>query len=77
MNEYLLDVNAHIQEARSKKQEARSKFVCFDSANSPFAMAMLTHLFALTASHFLSNATKSNQKTLRSHHPAPALRSGV
>ncbi|PKI19759.1 hypothetical protein CXB65_19095 [Pseudomonas monteilii] len=25
MNEYLLDVNAHIQEARSKKQEARSK----------------------------------------------------
>ncbi|MDY7073782.1 hypothetical protein PshuTeo2_39340 [Pseudomonas hunanensis] len=40
-------------------------------------MATLTHLFALTASHFLSNATKSNQKTLRSHHPAPALRSGV
>ncbi|AFK67774.1 hypothetical protein YSA_01847 [Pseudomonas putida ND6] len=29
MNEYLLGVNAHIQ-------EARSKFVCFDSANSPF-----------------------------------------
>ncbi|MFT2162131.1 hypothetical protein, partial [Pseudomonas putida] len=60
------------QEARSKKQEARSELVCFDSANSPFAMATLTHLFALTASHFLSNATKSNQKTLRSHHPAPA-----
>ena len=40
-------------------------------------MATLTHLFALTASHFLSNATKSNQKTLRSHHPAPTLRSGV
>ncbi|WP_409263963.1 hypothetical protein, partial [Pseudomonas putida] len=77
MNEYLLDVNAHIQEARSKKQEARSELVCFGSANSPFAMATLTHLFALTASHFLSNATKSNQKTLRSHHPAPALRSGV
>ncbi|MGE8061482.1 hypothetical protein, partial [Pseudomonas sp. NPDC089547] len=74
MNEYLLDVNAHIQEARSKKQEARSKkqearFVCFESANNPFAVATLTHLFALTASHFLSNATKSNQKTLRSHHP--------
>ncbi|WP_442758042.1 hypothetical protein, partial [Pseudomonas sp. P15-2025] len=49
----------------SKKQESRSKFVCFDSPNRPFAMATLTHLFALTASHFLSNATKSNQKTLR------------
>ncbi|AFK71198.1 hypothetical protein YSA_08191 [Pseudomonas putida ND6] len=24
MNEYLLDVNAHIQEARSKKQDANS-----------------------------------------------------
>ncbi|WP_230386627.1 hypothetical protein, partial [Pseudomonas pudica] len=43
----------------------------FDLAHSPFTMATLTHLFALTASHFLSNATKSNQKTLRSHHPAP------
>ncbi|WP_183593921.1 hypothetical protein [Pseudomonas putida] len=82
-------MKAHIQKAKSKKQKAKSKkqkakskkqkaeFVCFDSANSPFAMATLTHLFALTASHFLSNATKSNQKTLRSHHPAPALRSGV
>ncbi|WP_409294003.1 hypothetical protein, partial [Pseudomonas sp. KCJK9058] len=80
MNEYLLDVNAHIQEARSKKQEARSKKQEANSSvltqrTSPFAMATLTHLFALTASHFLSNATKSNQKTLRSHHPAPALRS--
>ncbi|WP_350013148.1 hypothetical protein [Pseudomonas asiatica] len=65
------------QKAKSKKQKAKSLSDGFDMANSPFAMATLTHLFALTASHFLPNAAKSNQKTLRSHHPAPALRSGV
>jgi hypothetical protein len=33
---------------------------------SPFAMATLNHLSALTAGHFLANAPKSNQKGLRS-----------
>ena len=42
-----------------------------------FSKVALNHLSALTAGHFLSNATKSNQKTLRSHHPAPPLRYGV
>ncbi|WP_176240898.1 hypothetical protein [Pseudomonas sp. B5(2017)] len=60
-----------------KAKKPKSLSDGFDMANSPFAMATLTHLFALTASHFLPNAAKSNQKTLRSHHPAPALRSGV
>lgn len=48
-----------------------------DKVFSPFAMATLNHLFALTASYFLSNATKSNQKRLRSVHTAPTLRFGV
>ncbi|MCE0782958.1 hypothetical protein, partial [Pseudomonas sp. NMI542_15] len=58
---------------RPTSQEAKSGYGCFGASNSPFAMVTLTHLFALTASHFLSDATKSNQKTLRSDHPAPAL----
>ncbi|WP_230375295.1 hypothetical protein, partial [Pseudomonas fulva] len=57
------------------------KFDCvgvgIEREHSPFAMATLSHLFALAASHFLSNATKSNQKTLRSIHTAPTLRFGV
>ncbi|WP_230377330.1 hypothetical protein, partial [Pseudomonas fulva] len=44
------------------------KFDCvgvgIEREHIPFAMATLSHLFAITASHFLSNATKSNQKTL-------------
>ncbi|WP_230389314.1 hypothetical protein, partial [Pseudomonas fulva] len=52
-----------------------SSLDCFgvgiEREHSPFAMATLIHLFAITASHFLSNATKSNQKTLRSIHTAP------
>ncbi|MEW5515609.1 hypothetical protein ABGT16_23605, partial [Pseudomonas asiatica] len=67
------------EERRAKSEERRAKSekrksTGLDLAHSPFTMATLTHLFALTASHFLSNATKSNQKTLRSHHPAPPLR---
>ncbi|WP_207268670.1 hypothetical protein, partial [Pseudomonas sp. GW460-LB5] len=58
------------------RKKLKSGYGCFGAANSPFAKVTLTHLFALTASHFLSDATKS-KKTLRSHHPAPALRSGV
>ncbi|WP_236707553.1 hypothetical protein, partial [Pseudomonas sp. Leaf58] len=61
---------AYARKAKSEKQDSAG----FSIAHSPAAMATLTHLFALTASHFLSNATKSNQKTLRSHHPAPTLR---
>ena len=45
---------------RPTSHEAKSVSVCFGSANSPFAMATLTHLFALTASHFLSNAVRVN-----------------
>ncbi|MGK9116247.1 hypothetical protein KXR52_27415, partial [Pseudomonas asiatica] len=66
---------AKSEERRAKSEERKSTGL--DIAHSPFTMATLTHLFALTASHFLPNAAKSNQKTLRSHHPAPALRSGV
>ncbi|MGK9060621.1 hypothetical protein, partial [Pseudomonas asiatica] len=71
---------AKSEERRAKSEERRAKSgksTGIDLAHSPFTMATLTHLFALTASHFLPNAAKSNQKTLRSHHPAPALRSGV
>ncbi|MEZ1441498.1 hypothetical protein QVM41_35280, partial [Pseudomonas shirazica] len=55
---------AKSEERRAKSEERKSTGL--DLADSPFTMATLTHLFALTASHFLSNATKSNQKTLRS-----------
>ncbi|WP_313302602.1 hypothetical protein, partial [Pseudomonas sp.] len=39
---------------------------CISDAHS-LAIVAHNHLFAFTASHFLSNATKSNQKTLRSY----------
>ncbi len=65
------------RKAKSEKRKAKSLSDGFYIAISPYAVATHTHLFALTASHFLSNAAKSNQKTLRSHHPAPTLRSGV
>ncbi len=58
-------------------QSLESWALVFGGAITPAAIATHSHLFALTASHFLSDATKSNQKTLRSRHPAPALRSGV
>ena len=43
---------------RPTSQEAKSGYDCFGAANSPFAMPTLTHLFALTASHFLPNAPR-------------------
>ncbi|MCO7059012.1 hypothetical protein LW566_24090, partial [Pseudomonas juntendi] len=67
-NEYPCGVNAHTFAALEILSAG------FDSAKTPAAIATHSHLFALTASHFLSDATKSNQKTLRSRHPAPALR---
>ncbi|WP_218571753.1 hypothetical protein, partial [Pseudomonas sp. DE0010] len=68
-NEYQLAVCAHafkFQVSSFKFQVSSLKFevdcvgVGVEKEHSPFAMATLSHLFALTASHFLSNATKSN-----------------
>ncbi|QNV64735.1 hypothetical protein F7661_01040 [Pseudomonas sp. CFA] len=77
------------QEARSKEQEARSKeqgakwsvltrrtVICDGDADSPFRKRLKA--VSSVASFLASVVTgQAHQKTLRSHHPAPALRSGI